>query len=169
MSLLDGGRRNADGSFVAVGSSIYIHVGNEQWAVSYSSASFFQGDTSDNVGAYLRLFSNTPYLTTNLYESGWFATDIASTQKSQRIAFGCAVTSITIKCNQSLTNIEAKLFSYAGVELETLMTGKSCNATTKTFAITVDQTVSYTDNYIRLTATGNSGGLMCFTTKVEIV
>ena len=113
----------------------------------------------------LRLFSNTPHLLTDTYTSGLFSTDIASSPKSIRIPFNSPVKTIKIKSTTSLTSIEAKLYSYDGVELETLITGKGCSVTTKSFNVTVDQTMSYTDSYVRVTATGNSGVGM----EIEII
>jgi len=120
-------------------------------------------------GFSIRLFSNTPHLEKLTYDSGLFATDIASTPKSIRIPFGCKVTNIKCVTSTSVMAIEAKLFNYAGTELETLITGKACNATTKSFNVVADQTVSYTDNYVRCTATGNSGVGMTIYVTIEPV
>jgi len=161
VSLLAAGKREINGTFTTLNSYL------QEWAgpatVRYSSSTQLSFNlaltVADNNGFPIRLFSNTPHLLTDTYTSGLFATDIASgtALKSIRIPFNSPVKTIKIKSTTSLTNIEAKLYSYDGTELETLITGKACNATTKSFNVTVDQTMSYTDCYVRVTATGNSG------------
>jgi hypothetical protein len=169
VSLLDGGLRLSNGSGYGIGSENYTHASPKYLNAVSNSASIGLGTESQKSGMYIRLFSNTPHLTTNQYESGLFATDISSTPKSIRIPFGCKVTNIKCVTSTNVTAIEAKLFSYAGTELETLITGKACNATTKSFNVTADQTVSYTDNYVRVTASGNGSTGMNIIVTIEPV
>jgi len=161
VSLLAGGFRSAaDGSFNAIDLEGYTYnpITETYYKVGVVNTVLFIGAISKIYGFSVRLFSNTPHIETDTYTSGLFTTDIASgtAVKSIRIPFNSPVKTIKIKSTTSLTNIEAKLFDYAGNELETLITGKACNATTKSFNVTVDQTMSYTDSYVRVTCAGNS-------------
>jgi len=160
VSFVDGGNRAESGLFFEIGAK-GSYWGSLGWLYGVSDSSIETGAVSlagrPLFGFYLRLFSNTPNILTDSYKSGLFATDISLSPKSIRIPFNSPVKTIKIKSTTSLTNIEAKLFSYDGTELETLITGKACNATTKSFNVTVDQTMSYTDSYVRVTATGNGG------------
>jgi uncharacterized protein (TIGR02145 family) len=173
VSLLDGGYRGSNGDSANMGIKFlghsldlgrYLYIGQSSIESEIISASV-------KYGASIRLFSNTPHLTTDKYESGLFATNIQSgaAYKSIRIPYGCKVTNIKCVTSTNVTSIEAKLFNYAGTELETLITGKACNATTKSFSVTADQTVSYTDNYVRVTASGNSGVGMNIIVTIEPV
>lgn len=175
VSLLPSGTRFDDGSFGDVNN--YFRA----WTNTPSSSDRRYTNTAAGIitlgigtlvnkfGLSVRLFSNTPHIEKLTYDSGWFATDIASSPKSIRIPFGCKVTNIKCITTTSVTAIEAKLFNYAGTELETLITGKACNATTKSFSVTADQSVSYTDNYVRVTAAGNSGAGMIIYVTIEPV
>jgi len=170
ISLLAGGQRSPTGDFAVGGSYalLWLNSGDKRVIVSLTDTTFIISDIIDSGhGLSVRLFSNTPHLEKLTYDSGLFATDIASTPKSIRIPFGCKVTNIKCVTSTSVTAIEAKLFDYAGTELETLITGKVCNATTKSFNVVADQTVSYTDNYVRVTATGNSGVGMTIYVTIE--
>lgn len=153
VSMLSEGLRLLNGGFYNDGSYTQSTVSIRN--ISGGSTSFSVIDMIGSLGGSIRLFSNTPHLLTDTYTSGLFATDIASSPKSIRIPLNSPVKTIRIKSTTSLTSIEAKLYDYAGNVLETLITGKACNATTKSFNVTVDQTMSYTDSYIRVTCAGN--------------
>ena len=58
--------------------------------------------------------------------------------------------------NFSVTSIEAKLFNTAGSAVATLITGKTCNATSIVFDVAVDQPTQPTDFTVKTTAVGNS-------------
>jgi hypothetical protein len=171
ISLLAGGYRGSNGDSVNLGVKFLGHslVLGRNLYIGQSSIDSEIISASVKYGASIRLFSNTPHLTTDKFESGLFATDIASTPKSIRIPFGCKVTNIKCVTSTNVTAIEAKLFDYAGAELETLITGKACNATTKSFNVTADQTVSYTDNYVRVTGSGNGSTGMNIIVTIEPV
>lgn len=174
ISLLKAGQRNSVGAFVNDGCWLLTSQNDGdntigKLAVDYAKVLVSFNDISRKTGMSVRLFADTPHLSTDQYESGQFATDISSTPKQVRIPFGCRVKSIKPATTTNVTSIEAKLFNYAGTELETLITGKACNATTKSFAVTADQTVSYTDNYVRITAVGNAGQGMNIIITIEKV
>jgi len=171
VSSLAGGSRSEAGLFSTLDAYSLLWA-TEAYLSYYDSGSITRGEASGlslNRGYAIRLFSNTPHLETDTYTSGLFATDIASSSKSIRIAHSCKTKSIKFTTTTNVTNIEAKLYSYGGAQLETLITGKSCNNTTKVFDVNVDQTLSYTDAYIRITASGNSGSGMTVDVKVEVV
>jgi uncharacterized protein (TIGR02145 family) len=168
VSLLDGGQRLSAGVFQNLDIfGFFLNNDSKRRYIYALGTELYSSDIDYNYGGSLRLFSNTPHLTTNLYESGLFATDISSSAKVIRIPFGTRVKSTKCVTSTNVTAIEAKLFDYAGTELETLITGKACNATTKSFSVTADQTVSYTDNYVRVTATGNGGAGMNIIVTIE--
>lgn len=171
VSLIGNSYRSVDGIFDEGGDVDFWSAGCWTWRVTDATVNILTADWSSvkKRGAHIRLFSNTPHLEKLTYDSGLFSTDIASTPKSIRIPFGCKVTNIKCVTSTSVTAIEAKLFNYAGTELETLITGKACNATTKSFSVTADQTVSYTDNYVRVTAAGNGGNGMTIYVTIEPV
>ncbi len=176
VSLIPGGYRGSNGTFGLLDSNANAWSSTKNAPTTRfhkyanSSDTVFGGlNSDDGSGLPVRIFSNTPHLDKLTYDSGWFATDIASSPKSIRIPFGCKVTNIKCITTTSVTAIEAKLFDYAGTELETLITGKACNATTKSFSVTADQSVSYTDNYVRVTAAGNSGTGMIIYVTIEPV
>ena len=160
-SALGSGKRNADGTFSALGTEYNFRTLDGYLCTITNSGDgiTFTASADSRIGGSLRLLRNAPVAESNRITrtTGVFNTDIVSGAKSIEIPFGFSVASILISTSTNVTNIEAKLFDFSGTEKALLLTQKICNNDKLIFQVLPDQPTLYQNGTVRVTAKGNSG------------